>query len=306
MKGWAVCAISLFACVGSGCFGQVADSDRVDRQQTAWTAEELVLDAHHEADGAGSNCGTTGTRLGQEFIPTLDNLAAVDITLNYWGSTAITVPLTVRVLEDPSTFAGAWTSDPPGPALASTTFDVVLPAAPAGGRVELQARGELSTPLPVVPGHVYALEVSWPPTSDLYWTTDGTPGAVWPVAATNCLGEWSTSRAYGYATWALAAPPSPPPAFGDAEDVLDAASPEPADGDMTGPTRGANEGRLRAFRNQLRAAEENFESGNTAEGCANLESLRRKVTGDHAWFAGDTAAALLAILDALATDRGCP
>jgi hypothetical protein len=55
----------------------------------------------------------------------------------------------------------------------------------------------------------------------------------------------------------------------------------------------------------LDEAEALFASGFVAEGCAKLRAARSKLLPPHAWFAGETAEALLAAIDAQADAFGC-
>jgi hypothetical protein len=80
---------------------------------------------------------------------------------------------------------------------------------------------------------------------------------------------------------------------------------DPVAGQMTGPNGNANRGRLSAFQNMLASARASLEDGDTETGCSKLASVRDKVTGPHAWFAGEAAAALLAAVDELASTHGC-
>lgn len=105
-----------------------------------------------------------------------------------------------------------------------------------------------------------------------------------------------------FATYALV---PEPPTFDDAREAVASANPDPAAGQMTGPNAHANAGRQRAFTNMLDSAEAMFAAGDTAGGCSQVQSARVKVAGHNAWFAGDTAADLLATLDALAAAHGC-
>jgi hypothetical protein len=72
---------------------------------------------------------------------------------------------------------------------------------------------------------------------------------------------------------------------------------------MTGPNVQANAGRKRAVSNMIDAAEELLGSGAAADGCGQLAAARSKV---EAWFAGETAASLIARIDALRAAHGCP
>lgn len=253
-------------------------------------ADVLTVDQQFEPQPATgwAFCVTTSTTLGQQFTPTRDNVARVTARLQ--GMVAGTFPVEMRVL------------DASGGVLRALQRDVVV----AGPGPLDPTAFDLEPPLPLQPGTLYTLQLSWP-------HIDGGEGATpmaWQFGANNpypggaavlCTQTIEEQWDFVFTTYALV----PETTFDAARDIVVVTSTEPGDGQMTGPNAQANAGRRGAFTNMLDSAEAMFAAGDTAGGCSQLQSVRGKITGPNAWFTGDTAAALLAIVDALAAEHGC-
>jgi hypothetical protein len=264
----------------------------------AGTARADVLTVDQQFDPQPATgwvfCVTSSTTLGQQFTPTRDNVARVTVKLQ--GLEAGTFPVEMRILDASGEALRALQTHldvAEFGALDPTTFD-------------------LEPPLPVEPGALYAIQLSWPHTegalgrSPLGWRhwQDGV-NDLYPrgTALSFCLGPpiAEPTMDFLFATYARV----PEATFEAAREVVVATSAEPADGQMTGPNAQANAGRKVAFTNMLDSAEAMFAAGDMEGGCSQLQSVRGKITGQNAWFTGDTATALLAIVDALAAEHGC-
>jgi hypothetical protein len=279
--------VSGFAFLTLGC----SAASNEDVASGSQSLDELVLDASFTAPGPTSLICFVGSpnTWGQEFVPAQDNVAAASFRLRNHGP-GISATIDVSILDAAFSELGA-TSVP-----ITTTSD--------GEIVEVYA--EFDPAIAVTAGDTYILKGVLPPSEldgGLAWL-DGRDNSYTDGAAVSwCPDDDPTILAdndMDFATYALVETPAP-----TIEEILAGVDPDPAAGQMTGANQSANQGRLQAFQQKIDEAEALFAAGDDAGGCAELASARSKLSGSHAWFAGETAAALLEALDALAAANGC-
>ncbi len=278
-----------FSLLAAACSG--SPHEGTGRQSNALT--ELVLDAHFEASGATSDICFVGAvnTFGQQFVPSQDNVAAASFRVSGWGP-AIDDDIDVRILD--SAYA----------VLAATTVPVTMPVTDYFDPAIIEVYAEFNPPVSVVPGETYVLQGVLPPSTfegGLAWL-DGRDNS-YPdgIAVSWCPDNqpqlMTDNWDFDFATYASVEVSEP-----TVDEILDEVDPAPASGQMTGPNDRANAGRLAAFQNMIDDAEALFAAGDTEQGCAKLAAAENKVS---AWFAGETAAALLEALAALAEENGC-